>query len=306
MFFDIRVGNGDLITIVDALDLFEFLASEANIEDFTSVTFKQTGQLLGGAVEATVRGFGFATMTVGNLEILTEGTITEIEATTVKGDVAYRNLFIDISEIAPVLQADSSGTDPLAIETYLMDREWDALLGNGDDKMGPGALFGDGARFDLDGDDKLSGVFGDDTLYGGRGDDLISGGEGNDRLYGGKGKDEIFGGFGNDKLFGGKGSDELSGFAGRDVFTGGAGLDTFFFASNGNTNIIKDFNARRAGEKIDLIQVIGIEDMRDLRADHLRQRGDDAVIKSVEDDLKIILRDTDVSDLDESDFVFSF
>ncbi|MEX0308692.1 MAG: calcium-binding protein, partial [Tateyamaria sp.] len=244
------------------MNLFEFLATEADIENFSGVTFDLSGRLLGGAVDATVRGFGFETTTIGGQEFLTAGTITEIEATTVKGDVAYRNLFLDVETFAPVVQEDVTGSDPLAIESFLMNLEWDVLLGNGDDKMGRNAVFGDGARFNLPGDDKISGVFGDDILFGGAGADLISGGEGNDKLYGGRGKDTIFGGFGNDKIFGGKGADDLSGSIGRDVFVGGAGLDTFFFGSNDNTNIIKDFNARRAGEKIDLIQVIGIENMR--------------------------------------------
>ena len=305
MFFDVRVANEDLITISEVLTLFEFLATEADVENVSSVTFNQTGRIFGGAFEATIRGFGFETSSSGRV-VITAGTITDIEVTTVRGDVAFQNLFLDVQSIAPVIGADATGSDPLAVENFVMGLQWDIVMGNGDDNMGRNAPFGDGAVFDLSGDDRLAGVAGNDTLVGGAGSDLISGGEGNDRLFGGKGRDELFGGFGNDKIFGGKGADELSGFAGRDVFVGGAGLDTFFFGSNANTNIIKDFNALRAGEKIDLIQVIGIENMRDLRTDHLRQRGDDAVIKSVEDDIKIVLRDVDVSDLDQSDFIFTF
>jgi Ca2+-binding RTX toxin-like protein len=305
MAIKVRVDNFSSLVFSEITDLFGVLTTEADASGNSGSQLTLSGTFLGGSMTATVRGIGLTTLDIGGDTYVTGGTILEIDVTTVKGDVEFRDVFIDMATLAPIIESDINRSDPLAIENFFLSQNWDMNLGDGNDDAGRAQTVGEGAPLNLLGNDTLNGSRGRDVLFGGNGADFINGGEDNDKLYGGNGWDTISGGLGRDKLFGGKGRDTLIDEAGRDVFVGGAGLDTFIFSRGGNTNVIRDFDAQRRGEKIDLISVIGIEDMRDLRDNHLVQRGDDALIRSGDDDFRLFLRDTDVNDLDRGDFIFT-
>ena len=183
----------------------------------------------------------------------------------------------------------------------------DRLLGGDDGDV----LYGD------DGNDLLLGEAGFDELYGGQGNDRLYGGEGDDYLSGGDGRDALFGGTGNDTIDGGAGNDSLFGGAGEDGLFGGAGNDRLY--SDGGSDFLE------GGEGRDLFVVTGAtefmtvtdftqdEDRIDLRAldlsgDTLEDLGitveatDRGVVVTV-NDLAITLFDTDVTDVDVSDFI---
>lgn len=196
----------------------------------------------------------------------------------------------------------------------------DLRAGHGDDELSGGAgddkLFGrlgndrlDGGAGDDDlkggtGDDELFGGAGNDVLTGGRGRDSLDGGDGDDVLGGGRGEDFLSGGAGNDRLegggrgdrlFGGDGNDRLDGGAGNDELTGGEGADSFVFENNSGVDVITDFEDGVDAIEF-MIQSFGFDDLS------IFQQGDDAVVEH--EGGKIVLQNTDASDLDQSDFQF--
>ncbi len=198
----------------------------------------------------------------------------------------------------------------------------DTLLGgNGDDSLEGGAgndsLFGgpEGADtlkggqgsdflFAESADDVLDGGDGFDLLNGGAGNDSMTGGNGNDRLEGNLGSDTLDGGAGDDTLFGGNGdfSDTLIGGSGNDTMSGEGGADIFVFDNGFGQDVVTDFDAFSAAEKIDLSRVTAITDFADLTANHLDQNGADAVIT---DGINTItLNNVLVADLGADDFEF--
>ncbi|WP_298822755.1 M10 family metallopeptidase C-terminal domain-containing protein [uncultured Roseibium sp.] len=64
-----------------------------------------------------------------------------------------------------------------------------------------------------------------------------------DTLVGDDGDNQLRGHGGNDHLYGGNGDDILRGDDGNDTLTGGAGNDTFIFVSEGDSDIIADFES---------------------------------------------------------------
>ena len=146
--------------------------------------------------------------------------------------------------------------------------------------------------FGGEGDDRLEGGNDPDDLYGEEGDDSLLGGTGHDRLFGGEGDDRLDGGSGQDWLLGGEGDDRL---------TGGAGADTFVFTPDHGTDTITD--STDGVDTIDLSAFAGITGFGDLQV-----TADEAAAVI---DLTsygggtVRLEDTDVSDLDAADFVFS-
>ncbi len=154
----------------------------------------------------------------------------------------------------------------------------------------------------LAGDDDLFGENGDDDLDGGDGNDLLDGGRGNDDLDGEDGVDTLLGGNGDDTLNGGSGTDILNGGLDDDILTGGNGGDTFVFEGQFGNDVITDFNARTASEKIDLSGVTSIVGMLDLINNHMTQVGDDVVIQAGSN--TITLEGVDLVDLGLPDFIF--
>ncbi|MCE8420011.1 hypothetical protein LZ190_15085, partial [Rhodovulum sulfidophilum] len=143
-----------------------------------------------------------------------------------------------------------------------------------------------------------------EAVYGDIGDDhfytstnlgsLMSGNAGNDQLYGGSG---------SDTLLGGPGEDVLQGGAGDDTLGGGTGSDIFVFRDGFGDDVILDFDLSQIGEKVDLSLVSTISDFSDLRANHLRQSGNDTIIEDGNGNI-ITLNNVDMSNLVVNDFLF--
>jgi Ca2+-binding RTX toxin-like protein len=162
------------------------------------------------------------------------------------------------------------------------------------------------------GDDTLSGRQGDDTLIGGTGrdsvrgglgDDVVAGDDDDDRLFGDRGDDALFGGRGDDTLAGGEGDDVLAGDDGNDLLNGGEGNDVFVFGfGEAGRVVIADFD--KAGD--DVVRLFGFgafDEFSDI-APLLRQQGANVALQ-LDADTRIIIRDTLVSSLDASDFLFA-
>lgn len=169
---------------------------------------------------------------------------------------------------------------------------------DGDDEIHGGAgkdvLTGHG------GDDLIYGGTGNDNLYGREGNDTLDGGANNDKLMGGDGDDLLLGGDGNDKLWGDAGNDTLNGGTGKDDLTGGTGADVFVFDSSSKIGRIMDFE-----DGIDQIDLTGLADAGITRFDMLSlvQSGSMAIV-SLSGSNRIELMNTDITDLDASDFIF--
>ncbi|WP_394209772.1 calcium-binding protein [Enterovibrio calviensis] len=73
-----------------------------------------------------------------------------------------------------------------------------------------------------------------------------------DSLFGDNGNDVLLGGTGNDTLKGGTGNDFIAGGSGHDVLWGGTHADTFYFDGASGHDVIKDFNHRGQGDKLQI------------------------------------------------------
>ena len=178
----------------------------------------------------------------------------------------------------------------------------DRLIGGGsDDRMAGGSghdhLIGGG------GADRMLGRSGHDVLRGDSGADHLNGGGGRDRLVGGSGADRLIGGSGKDFLSGGGDRDRIEGGGQDDVLRGGGGSDVFVFRGTFGRDVVRDFDARDDGERIDLSGVGAIRSYRDLADNHLRQSGDDAWIDAGKAG-RIVLEDVAARHLDGDDFIF--
>ena len=154
----------------------------------------------------------------------------------------------------------------------------------------------------LGGDDNLRGRGGRDTILGGEGEDTVNGGKGRDRVEGGADDDLLLGITGLDNLLGGKGNDTLEGGAHNDRLTGGKGNDTFVFNDNEGNDVVTDFNALNANEKIDVSGVTALASMADVTA-AASQQGADVLIDTGGGN-SILLEGVNLADLDASDFIF--
>lgn len=200
----------------------------------------------------------------------------------------------------------------------------DSLTGGaGDDKMfggnnndtlsggsGRDKLYGDNGSDSIDGgdgNDILIGGAGNDTLNGGNnndritgggGNDVITGGQGNDKIEGGGSNDYISGGTGKDNIKGGNGDDTIIGGAGDDQMRGGNGADVFVFENGMNRDLITDFQ-----DGVDLLDysAMGLVDVSQLT---FTQIGNHVRITSNPSDY-VTIRNTDVADFTNDDFVFS-
>lgn len=177
--------------------------------------------------------------------------------------------------------------------------------GEGDDHLdgygGDDVLNGGAGRDKLTagaGNDTLNGGDGNDLLKGGEGDDELNGGARNDRLRGDAGNDTLNGGSGNDKLYGGADNDVLDGGTGKDLLTGGSGADVFVFGTGSNRDTITDFE-----DGIDLMDFSGDATVTSLADLTIMQNGADVVINHGGPD-RITLQNTDVADIDATDFIF--
>ena len=203
---------------------------------------------------------------------------------------SYQNsavaVLVRLHDARAVKFGDAEG-DTLANIEHLVGSEYnDILAGDGEDNV----LRGGGGHDDLyggpaGGDDEMYGDNGDDRIFGGRGDDTLTGGEGNDVLRGGPGEDTII-----------VDGDDM------DVLYGGPDKDTFrFFPSDLGGGSIRDFT--NGEDVIDLTEFTGISSMDDL---DIVSHGDNVRIELSGTDYltTIILSDFDMSNLDNSDFMF--
>ena len=181
---------------------------------------------------------------------------------------------------------DAEGDTLTGIEHLIGSPYNDVLAGDGEDNI-------------------MKGGDGDDVLYGGPagGDDMMYGDNGDDRIFGGRGNDTLTGGEGNDRLRGGPGEDILIADGDEmDVLHGGPDADTFqFFPSDVGGGTIQDFTDGE--DVIDLTAFTGISSMDDL---DVVSHGDNVRIAVSGTDYltTIILSGFDVTDLDNSDFLF--
>jgi len=202
----------------------------------------------------------------------------------------------------------------------------DNIHGDGDNDLikgmtGSDMLFGDAGSDTIYGGmglDEINGGSGDDWVDGGQGNDTIEGGAGNDEIYGNLGLDAILGGLGSDTIFGQGGNDTIEGDEGNDVIDGGWGHDQLGGGSGNNT-----LTGNRGADVFVFNDVIGTDtvtdfqngtDLLDFSADSLVnsfadfmsatvQDGTDVVMTSADASV-LILENTSLLTLDESDFTF--
>ena len=195
-------------------------------------------------------------------------------------------VLVRLHDARAVRLGDAEGDTLVNIEHLVGSEHNDILAGDGEDNV----LRGGGGHDDLyggpaGGDDEMYGDAGDDRIFGGRGDDTLTGGEGNDLLKGGPGEDILI-----------VDGDDM------DVLYGGPDKDTFrFFPSDLGGGSIRDFSDGE--DVIDLTEFTGISSMDDL---DIVSHGDNVRIEVSGTDYltTIILSDFDMSNLDNSDFMF--
>lgn len=289
--------NGSL-NIEDFPGLVDFVSFDANIVSGNATTVDVAGTYLGVATTITMTGTNFTYGTHAPAEgggtYLTGGVFETFTVSYGTETLLITNANIDMADYGPVVGAERYGFDLLAIETFLMAKDWNLTLSNDHDIAPKGTLIGDGATLDMIGDDEIYGMGGNDNLFSGGGSDMLFGGTGADRLDGGNGNDQLFGGSGDDKLYGG---------AGKDRLVGGSGSDDFIFRDGDAQSIVVGFEAANNAEDIDLRNVTEITSYADLTSNHMAQVGSHVVITDG-NGLNIKLLDTDIADLGTGDFLF--
>ena len=179
--------------------------------------------------------------------------------------------------------------------------------GDGDDTF---LVEGTGDGFDRffggDGTDRIVGTDGDDRIgissrfdanssveeiNGGAGFNTIEGGSSNDTLDFSHttliGIAEIRGNAGNDTIVGSSGDDVIVGGANNDTLSGGGGNDTFVFNSGDGRDRVVDFQ---------LGDILRFEDFLEASLE-IQQRGGDAVIRFVDDNVTVTLRNVDSDEI---------
>lgn len=314
MAFTIVLPTDTTFSVADIPEIVDFISTEAALGTrISSTQFTGSGLYEGAAATYSAFGTGFTTaVSPGGLTYVATGVIDMITVTTISETMSIADVDIDLTTFAPIRLADLLGTQPFAIENYVMSRDWDLTLGDLDDISPEGTLIGDGALLNNRGDDVFRGgrgndnLFtgdGNDKLYGNQGDDILSGGDGKDNLRGGDGNDNLVGGIGRDRVFGQNDNDTLDSGKGDDVLNGGAGNDVFVFANKYGNDSVRDFDATNDEEKIDLSAVTRIKTFNDLVNNHMTQSGADVVIDDT-DKTVITLENVNIADLDSADFLF--
>jgi len=184
--------------------------------------------------------------------------------------------------------------------------------GEGNDRIyAQGTLIGGPGNDTIYGAGRLEGRDGDDTLNVFRvsvGDRTTSidafgyGGAGNDTLIAGQ-RSSIYGPFGGDgaRLYGGDGDDELDAFLSNAVLTGGAGVDTFGVTGVSFGGVFQNtiYGSADIQDFEDGIDRLGF------RSTTAREQvGNDVVFSASNGSEIAILRNTDISLIDDTDFLF--
>ncbi|HTV70830.1 MAG TPA: calcium-binding protein [Rhizobiaceae bacterium] len=221
-------------TFPQFVGFFDWATTAATATNLSSTGFKLSGAFAGKHVTADARGTGLKYDDDGILG----GTITSLSF-AFNGAKQAQIAGAFNGHALRVAIFDDERRDPFAIERLFMSYDW-VFNGTNRAEVAPKTLrVGDGASFNLKGDDLIRLFGGNDTFYSGGGNDQIYGGNGNDNLDGGDSGDKLFGNAGNDKLIdtttgndtlnGGAGNDILDGGRNADLLIGGAGGDRFQF-----------------------------------------------------------------------------
>ena len=125
--------------------------------------------------------------------------------------------YLPVESLLARVEAERSGSDPLAFENFIMGQDLDLSLFPVGENYWHGVTWGDSAEFNLLGNDYIGLTNRDDTFFAG---------DGNDSIYGNDGDDHLDGGAGNDTLRGSNGDDNLMGSGGDDILSGNVGDDT--------------------------------------------------------------------------------
>lgn len=174
-------------SIDDFIGALDWLVSDANqIGGMSSTSFRLSGT--GSAVTAVVNGSGFTYQSgVGAVSGVATSVTISLNG-VVQGTIACN---VNLATLRPIIDADESG-QPLALENYFQGFDWTYNGTNAVDNAPAGVLVGDGALFNLRGNDTLRMGGGNDIIFAGDGNDTIDGGAGVDRMDGGKGNDRFF------------------------------------------------------------------------------------------------------------------
>lgn len=126
------------------------------------------------------------------------------------------------------------------------------VLGNGNDTLDVGFVYGLVSVNGGAGNDTIGGLYDQAAVDGGDGDDTIDGGNGNDTLNGGPGRDTIEGKGGNDEVIGGPGLDSLVGDSSR---TATEGNDTIYARDGERDQVTCGLGADVVtGDQIDVVE----------------------------------------------------
>ncbi|MBL6621378.1 MAG: hypothetical protein ISP24_01680, partial [Rickettsiales bacterium] len=151
--------------------------------------------------------------------------------------------------------------------------------------------------------DLLSGTSADDFIDAGDGDDNINGNLGNDYIIAGSGDDYIEGGDGNDQILGGDGNDIIVSGQGHDILSGGSGNDEFLISkaesSQYDIDTITDFNN---GD--DIINLEEFQNVIHIKQLNFQQKSQD-IILNISDKQKVIIEESQKSNLTNADFKFN-
>ena len=146
--------------------------------------------------------------------------------------------------------------------------------------------------------DTVFGGAGDDVIKTSLGDDYVDGGDGNDIIFTWRGDDTAIGGAGDDTIRGDFDDDIIEGGSGNDRLVGAPGRDTFIFRDGFDEDRILDF--RSGSDLMDFTNHTGVSGLGDLS---ISQVGTNVVITDGAGG-RIVLAETDILDIDASDFVF--
>jgi Ca2+-binding RTX toxin-like protein len=123
-----------------------------------------------------------------------------------------------------------------------------------------------------------------------------------ENITGNRRKNNLVGSEGKDDMFGLGKMDTLTGNGGDDTLSGGRGQDTFVFGSNHGSDVITDFSAKgRAHDLLDLSAITDIDNLRDLKQNHMTEVDGDVVITTEEG--VIVLADTLLKHMGRDDFI---
>ncbi len=128
-------------------------------------------------------------------------------------------------------------------------------------------------------------------------DDTFVGDENQNRVRGLEGNDSLMGAGGNDHLSGNEGDDLINGGTGDDFLFGGEGSDEFVFAGNDGQDTIFDFSIE--DDLLNLFET-GVTGFDDLEMSY------DGIHTTINyGSGEIILRETDIAQVEESSFLFA-